>query len=146
MRVGERTRVVSTLPRKPSPPRGVHSSGRLGFRVANEGGQRLVRSEANDHMHVITQDRLRENMNGIPIRGRQNRPSHYARILSLHCSLAAPSVPRDVREQTELPMPGLRHRSPWVDRHRGHAAGFMTYLVAMLRHTTSTTLRRDGPP
>jgi len=78
----------------------VHPAGRFRLGFPDELRERLVRNEAHEHVDVIGENRLSENMGSGALSGLPDRARHDFSIGASNASRTPPRVPRDVREQT----------------------------------------------
>src|SRR5437867_6538097 len=99
--VGQGTGVVAACPLQVSTARLVHPSSRLRLRVANESCDGNIRPDTDEHMHVVCENRLGENVYPISRGGVDDGLSDDLHVSCMNRSFTPRGVPGDVREQTE---------------------------------------------
>ena len=110
----DRTREVAARPPYVCRSVSTRPTSRLRFRIPDERGERSIRFEAHQNVHVVRQDRLRQNVNVLPISCPGDCVRHKACGSLVNDAIASPGMPCDVRKQTGRTVSRHAYLS-WVD-------------------------------
>ena len=111
--MGNRACKIAARPCEPMRGRCVHAASRLRLCIPDEGHQRQVRSETDQHVDVLGHDCLREDVNRVPSGGLEESPRDGGNVGPPDTMRAPTRMPGDMRKQREAPVASLAHTQPF---------------------------------